>query len=216
MTTYRGAMVQAEGVVRTKGADQRDRVLAAAVDAIAERGPHRVTVRDIASRAGISPSHVLYYFGKRENILMETLCWSESVLSTQRAGELASAESATQKLVRFIELYLPVDARDVRWNLWNQVIAAPPRTPPTDQLVAEMEQVWVDDLQHVLSEGTATGEFRSVDVPELALRARLLMDGVASEVILGLPGRTAEWGVSYVRGWLAHELDVDGAAIHRG
>ena len=215
MTTYRGAMVQAERVVRTKGADQRDRVLAAAVDAIAERGPHRVTVRDIASRAGISPSHVLYYFGKRENILMETLCWSESALSTQRAGELASAESATQKLVRFIELYLPVDARDVRWNLWNQVIAAPPRTPPTDQLVAEMEQVWVDDLQHVLSEGIAAGEFRSVDVPELALRARLLMDGVASEVILGLPGRTAEWGVSYVRGWIADELGVDGAAIHR-
>lgn len=209
MTTYRGAMVQADRVVRTKGADQRDRVLAAAVDAIAERGPHRVTVRDIASRAGISPSHVLYYFGKRENILMETLRWSESELSIQRGSELVAAGSALQQLVRFVELYLPVDAGDVRWNLWNQVIAAPPRTAETDLLIAGLEQVWVDDLERILSEGVAAREFRNVDVTELALRARLLMDGVASEVVLGLPGRTAEWGVAYVRAWMADELGID-------
>jgi len=215
MTTYRGAVVQDEKVIRTKGADQRDRVLAAAVDAIADRGPHRVTVRDIASRAGISPSHVLYYFGKRENILMETLRWSEGELSIRRTEELAAAESATQKLLRFVQLYLPVDTRDVRWNLWNQVIAAPPRTPATDQLIADLEQIWVDDLQSILNGGVAAGEFRSVGVPELALRARLLMDGVASEVVMGLPGRTPQWGIDYIGAWLADELGFERPVIHR-
>lgn len=214
MTTYRGAPVEAERVVRTKGADQRNRVLAAAVDAIAERGPHRVTVRDIAARAGISPSHVLYYFGRRENILMETLRWSESELSTQRVRELDAADTSTQKLVRFVRLYLPTDPGDVRWNLWNQVIAAPPRTRETDEVIADLEQVWVDDLQGILTVGVATSEFDSVDVPGLALRTRLLMDGVASEVVLGLPGRTSEWAVEYVWGWLADELGFDRAAIH--
>ena len=216
MTTYRGAVVHAEKVVRTKGSDQRDRVLAAAVDAIAEHGPHRVTIRDIGARAGISPSHVLYYFGKRENILMETLRWSEGELSTRRTQELGAAGSVAQKLDRFVELYLPVDARDVRWNLWNQVIAAPPRTPETDQLIADLEQLWVDDLEGILSEGIAAREFRSVEVSELALRARLLMDGVASEVVLGLPGRTAGWAVDYIRAWMADEVGMDRPVIHRG
>ena len=215
MTTYRGAVVQDEKVIRTKGADQRDRVLAAAIDAIADRGPYRVTVRDIASRAGISPSHVLYYFGKRENILMETLRWSEGELSIRRTEELAATDSATQKLLRFVQLYLPVDTRDVRWNLWNQVIAAPPRTPATEQLIADLEQIWVDDLQSILTGGVAAGEFRSGGVPELALRARLLMDGVASEVVMGLPGRTPQWGIAYIGAWLAEELGFERPVILR-
>jgi len=197
--------------VGTKGSDQRDRVLAAAIEAIAERGPERVTVRDIASRAGISPSHVLYYFGRRDRILVETLRWSEEELTQRRHAELGRLRSPLKALRRFVALYLPVDAVDLRWNLWNQMSARPPTDPETVAMIGALEQEWVDDLVELVRNGQRIGVFGVSDPKPFALRARLLMDGVASEILLGLPGRSASWGIAFVSSALEMEL-----GIHRG
>jgi len=206
--SYVGAVTDTVRLVGAKGSDQRDRVLAAAIDAIAERGPDRVTVRDIASRAGISPSHVLYYFGRRDRILIETLRWSEEELTTRRRAELGRLRSPWRGVRRFIEPYLPVDAVDTRWNLWNQVIARPPTDPDTLALVAALEQEWVDDLARLVAAGVDDGSFTSVEPAPFALQARLLMDGVASDVVLGLPERSTKWGVGLVTRTFAAQLGV--------
>lgn len=194
--------------VGTKGSGQRDRVLAAAIEAIAERGPDRVTVRDIASRAKISPSHVLYYFGRRDRILVETLRWSEEELTQRRRAEFGRLRSPLKALSRFVALYLPVDAVDLRWNLWIQMIARPPTDPETLAMVEAMEQNWVDDLVELVRNGREVGAFSVSDPETFALRARLLMDGVASDILLGIPGRSASWGVAFVRSALETELGV--------
>jgi len=191
-----------------KGSDQRDRVLAAAIEAIAERGPDRVTVRDIAARAGISPSHVLYYFGRRDRILIETLRWSEEELKKRRRSELGRLHSPMKALRRFVALYLPVDAVDLRWNLWNQMSARPPTDPETLAMVGALEQEWVDDLVELIRDGNQRGEFAVSDPETFALRARLLMDGVASDILLGLPGRSSSWGVAFVNSALERESGV--------
>jgi AcrR family transcriptional regulator len=194
--------------VTTKGADQRCRVLAAAIEAIAERGPDRVTVRDISARAGISPSHVLYYFGRRDRILVETLRWSEEELTQRRREELARLRSPLKALHRFVTLYLPVDSGDLRWNLWNQIIARPPSDVETMAMVGALEQLWVDDLARLVTRGVEAGVFETADPAGLALRTRLLMDGTASDIVLGVPGRTTSWGVRLVTSALEAELGV--------
>jgi AcrR family transcriptional regulator len=191
-----------------KGVDQRARVLRAAIEAIAERGPERVTIRDIAARADISPSHVMYYFGRRDRILVETLRWSEEELSVRRRSELGPLRSPAKALRRFVRLYLPTATEDLRWNLWHQIIARPPTDAQTLTLVAALEQEWVDDLDVLVREGADAGEFAVDDPAEFALRARLLMDGVASDIVLGLPGRTPTWGVGLVTAALEKELGV--------
>jgi AcrR family transcriptional regulator len=201
----------AKGAVRklgAKGSEQRDRVLAAAIEAIAERGPDRVTVRDIASRAGISPSHVLYYFGRRDRILIETLRWSEADLTQRRRAELGRLRSPLKALRRFVALYLPVDAVDLRWNLWNQLVARPPTDPETLAMVGALEREWVDDLVELVRNGRETGAFSVSDPEAFALHARLLMDGVANDIVLGLPGRSASWGVAFVSSALESDLGV--------
>ncbi len=191
-----------------KGADQRDRVLAAAIEAIAERGPERVTVRDIASRAGISPSHVLYYFGRRDRILIETLRWSEAELARRRRAELGRLRSPRNALRRFVALYLPQGGVDLRWNLWSQLTARPPTEAETLAMVGALEQAWVDDLAGIARKGRELGAFEVRDPEAFALRARLLMDGVAGDVLLGVPGRSAAWGIAFVRRALEAELGV--------
>jgi AcrR family transcriptional regulator len=194
--------------VGAKGSERRDRVLAAAIEAIAERGPDRVTVRDIASRAGISPSHVLYYFGRRDRILVETLRWSEEELTQRRRAELGRLRSPLKLLRAFVALYLPVDAVDLRWNLWNQLVARPPSDPETVAMVGAMEREWVTDLVELVRNGCDAGAFAVSDPEAFALYARLLMDGVANDITLGLSGRSAAWGVAFVTSALERELGV--------
>lgn len=194
--------------ITSKGADQRARLLKAALDAIAEQGPDAVTVRDIAARAGISPSHVLYYFGSRDQILVETLRWSEEDLADKRRAELARLRAPSRALRRFIELYLPANALDVRWNLWHQVIARPPSDAATLALIGELEQGWVDDLAALVRDGQQRGTFGPVDAESFALRARLLMDGAAGDIVLDLPDRSRTWAVGFVDSTLQGELAV--------
>jgi AcrR family transcriptional regulator len=211
MTAYARS---ANGVARpvgTKGSDQRDRVLAAAIEAIGEHGPDRVTVRDIASRAGISPSHVLYYFGRRDRILAETLHWSEEELAQRRRTELGRLRSPVKALRRFVALYLPADAVDLRWNLWTQMVARSPTDSETLEMAKTVVQGWVNDLAELVRVGGKDGAFTVADPDAFALRARLLMDGVANEILLGIPGRTPSWGVALVTSALEMELKV-----HRG
>jgi AcrR family transcriptional regulator len=207
-TTYARPAKDVMRTVGTKGSEQRDRVLAAAVEAIAERGPDRVTVRDIASRAGISPSHVLYYFGRRDRILVETLRWSEEELTQRRRAELGRLRSPLKALRGFVALYLPVDAVDLRWNLWNQLVARPPSDPETVAMVGAMEREWIEDLVELVRKGCDAGVFAVSDPEAFALHARLLMDGVANDIILGLSGRSAAWGVAFVTSALERELGV--------
>ncbi|MEV4189102.1 TetR family transcriptional regulator, partial [Streptosporangium canum] len=70
--------------------DVRAHVLRAALLAIDEVGPERLRVRDIAERAGMSSGHVMYYFGKRDRILVSTLLLSEDELAERRTAELAT------------------------------------------------------------------------------------------------------------------------------
>lgn len=54
-------------------AERRSAILAAARDALSERGVDEVTLRDISERVGLAKSNVLRYFDTREAIFLEVL-----------------------------------------------------------------------------------------------------------------------------------------------
>jgi len=177
--------------------EARNRVLAAAREAISAGGPEKVTVRDIARRAGMSPGHVMYYFGRRERILIETLLLSEQDLAETRSVRLARHRDPWLAVRSFIDLYLPQQATDIRWNLWTQMYARPPRDAESRERLTAVEQHWSRDLTELVRTGSATGRFRASgpeDRPEdAAFRLCKLLDGLALEVILDYPGRDTRW-----------------------
>jgi AcrR family transcriptional regulator len=187
--------------------DQRRRVLLAAVDAFAERGAD-VRLKDISDRVGMSPGHILYYFGRKDRVLLETLRWSESELAEQRSAELARFRSPWRAIERFVELYLPVSASDPRWNLWAQVSVRPVTDAEGQAQVAELEQGWINDLAGWAERGAASGAFAEVDAGAFALRWVLLMNGVAEQVRLQVPGHDERWARRYTLGGMASELGV--------
>jgi AcrR family transcriptional regulator len=188
--------------------DQRRRVLLAAVDAFAERGADGVRLKDISERVGMSPGHILYYFGRKDRVLLETLRWSESELADQRRAELARLRSSWRVVERFVDLYLPVSATDPRWNLWAQVSARPPADELGQLQVAELETGWTDDLAGCVARGVKEKTFRRVDANDFALRYVLLMNGAADQVRLQVPGHDAKWARAYTLAEMAADLGV--------
>jgi AcrR family transcriptional regulator len=173
----------------------RARVLRAALEAFEELGPDRVRVQDIAERAGMSSGHVMYYFGDRDRILMDTLLLSEESLAERRERAVAKADEAAEAIERVTRLYLPTGPRDVRWALWAQAFARPPSDPQTRERLRGWSDGWAECIGRLLG-----GE------PEhrvAATRYCRLMDGLALEVLLGASGRGRAWAVDEARAALA-------------
>lgn len=145
---------------------------------IVERGLEAVSMRDIADRAGMSPGHVLYYFDSKDALLFAALRWSEEDLALRRHASIERARSREAAIKRFCEWYLPDDAKDPRWHLWMQVYSRPPRDDTSRRALLDLGEGWIADLAAI------------VDSTEVAERACSLMDGLALDVLLGLPGRT--------------------------
>ncbi len=76
--------------------EQRRRLVAAATEAILEKGLSCVTLADIANHAGIAPGSVNFYFSSKEELLRETLkaATEEFYLSLWTAVEQAGPAAA--------------------------------------------------------------------------------------------------------------------------
>lgn len=184
----------------------RAKVLRAAMEAIAEVGPDRVRVQDVADRAGMSTGHVMYYFGRRERILVDTLLLGEADLGVQRDRRVAAASDVWEALDRIVRLYLPSGPDDVRWKLWAQLIARPPQDDETLRAFGAVIDSWAQALRDVVARGAEAGTVRCADPTTLAYRTCRLMDGYSLEVLLGTPGRTRAWAVREVRAALEESL----------
>lgn len=176
----------------------RAKVLDAALLAAAEAAPGPVRVADIAARAGMSPGHVMYYFKRRDRIVVETLLYAEQDLARRRDHRLARSVDPHQALRMLVSLYLPTSRSDPRWRLWTQLLASPPVDRATRDAFAQITDSWSSSLAAVIQRGCREGSMTCTDPPSTAYRLCRLMDGYALEVLLGTPGRGSRWAVRAV------------------
>ncbi|MFD8596296.1 TetR/AcrR family transcriptional regulator [Kitasatospora sp. NPDC059646] len=174
----------------------REEVYAAARAAIAEHGLARLTMAGLGQQLGMSAGHLLYYFGSKDQLLLETLRWSETQLGERRTRELARRDlPVLERLGRYVDLYLPEGPGDPRWILWIEVWSRSPGTAELRQGQLDIETPWQDDLTALITEGLATGVLAPVGgVPaaERAAQLRALLDGLAVPLAIGLPATSRE------------------------
>ncbi len=163
--------------------DIRERVLAAAMDAIAERGMARLRMEDVGRRVGMSPGHILYYYRSKQQLLLETLCWSEDGLAGQRARELPALPTALERLERFIAIYLPTGARQANWLLWLQVWALAPEDAEAAKVTNAQQARWAGDLAEIVEHGRAQGEFASDDPWAFAHEFLAVLRGLSLHIL---------------------------------
>ncbi|GGZ48295.1 transcriptional regulator [Streptomyces inusitatus] len=175
---------------RRNVAPPREAVLAAAMATIAEHGLDRLTMAGLGRDVGMSSGHLLYYFRTKDELLLRTLEWSESLLGAKRAALLSGPGSAAERLAAYVGLYVPDGPGDPHWSLWLEVWNRSQAAGAEDARARQgaIEAAWHGDLVALLAEGIARGEFRAVDPDRHATRLRALLDGFSVHVAVGLPG----------------------------
>ncbi|MEV7618445.1 TetR/AcrR family transcriptional regulator [Streptomyces sp. NPDC089799] len=178
----------AGGVRARKNAPPREEVLAAAMATIAERGLDGLTMAGLGRQVGMSSGHLLYYFRTKDELLLQTLEWSEAALGLERRALLSRRGTVADRLAAYVDLYVPEYARDPHWTLWLEVWNRSQNAGPEErERQAAIEGAWHRDLVALLAEGISRGEFRQVDAERVAARARALLDGFSIQLAVGLP-----------------------------
>ncbi|MEV6393169.1 TetR/AcrR family transcriptional regulator [Streptomyces sp. NPDC051907] len=182
-------------------------MLAAAMATIAERGLDGLTMAGLGREVGMSSGHLLYYFRTKDELLLQTLEWSENRLGAERSALLSRQAPAAERLDAYVELYVPDGPRDPHWTLWLEVWNRS-QTAPDDARArqAAIEGAWHRDLVALLAEGISRGDFRPVDADRFATRLRAVLDGFSVHVAVGIPGTDRGRVLVHVREFLAESL----------
>lgn len=162
----------------------REQVLAAALEMVAAEGLGKLTIAALAARLETSGGHLLYYFGTRDGLLLETLRWSEAEYAAERAPVLeraASGRVGVEAVVEFAGVYLARDERDPRWQLWLELWARAPYHPELAEAQRGLDAAWHTDLSGLL----AAVDPAVADPEQVSERLRAMWDGFSIGIITG-------------------------------
>ena len=166
----------------------REQVLETTLEMVAEEGLAKVTMAALARRLGTSGGHLLYYFGTRNLLLLETLRWSEHQYAVQRAPIVEAAVTRgsheppdPEPVVAFADVYLPLDERDPRWLLWLELWARAPYDAELAAAQRDLDDEWHADLVALL--GAVLPDLPDRDGSSTRLRA--MWDGFAIGIVNG-------------------------------
>ncbi|MEK9521239.1 TetR family transcriptional regulator [Streptomyces venezuelae] len=174
---------------------------------IAERGLDGLTMAGLGRQVGMSSGHLLYYFRTKDELLLQTLEWSEGRLGAERSALLSRPGTARERLDGYVDVYVPDGPRDPHWILWLEVWNRSQNADADARIrQAAIEGAWHRDLVAILAEGVSRGEFRPVDPDRFATRTRALLDGFSVHVAVGVPGTGREQVLSHVREFIEQDL----------
>ncbi|MDX2295566.1 MULTISPECIES: TetR/AcrR family transcriptional regulator [Streptomyces] len=159
------------------------------MDTVAARGLDGLTMAGLGRQVGMSSGHLLYYFRTKDELLLQTLEWSEGRLGAERGALLSRPGTCRERLDGYVDVYVPDGPRDPHWTLWLEVWNRSQNADADARArQAAIEGAWHRDLVAILAEGVSRGEFRPVDPDRFATRMRALLDGYSVHVAVGLPG----------------------------
>jgi AcrR family transcriptional regulator len=170
---------------------RRQEILEAAVEVIAERGVCGTRIADIAERGGTSAPLVLYYFESKDKLLTDALAFAEDRFYLAVFAELTDLETASERLVRLIELTCGHESiadilrEDVAlWiELWSRAI----RDEAAGRKRAALDRRWRRTIADIVREGQVSGEFVDIDPDKFSMLLTSLLDGMVLQHMLNDP-----------------------------
>ena len=150
--------------------DLRQTLLAAAVDAIAEFGPARLSLRELARRAGVSHAAPAHHFGNKAGLL--------TAVAAEGYHLLADALTAAQQAGDFLDTGVAYVRFAVDHRAHFEVMYRPDLYHPDDQAVAAARQRAADALYGGVGTVTDTRTDSGIDLAGAA--AWCLVHGFAT------------------------------------
>jgi AcrR family transcriptional regulator len=199
---------------RRLDAVRRPQILATATDLVRERGLWSVRISDVAKRAQLSPTSVVYYFGTKDELFADAITRADDMFYEPVLEELAQLATAAERLARLL-----VRSSTSDWVLWIDLWVYARHHPDTAAAQQRFHRRWRQTIEDIVRQGMAAGEWIVENPADVAQRLSALTNGLAVHMVLGDPDHTPERYVSMSLTAAALELGcelqhlVDAAAI---
>jgi AcrR family transcriptional regulator len=168
-----------------RGERRRRQIIDAALAEIRAQPVADVQLSAIAARAGLGPSHCLYYFGSRDGVLVAAVAHAEQQLAAGRGERLEAIADPGRRLAAFVGAYLPDDAHDPVWKLWFEGWLRSTSQSEFGEVGSQADQRWLDDLTGCLEHLTANGGSLPEPAATFARRFLFFLDGLAAHILAG-------------------------------
>ncbi len=182
---------------------RRAELIAATLQSLAERGPGAASVRDVASRAGVSPGLLRHHFGSFSNLLAEAygqvVARVDAALdgAVHAAGDGAEARMQAFLQASFSEAIVNGELLSAWLAFWSLV-----RVDPA--IAAKHGETYVAYRQRLegLLEDLAEARGRKLDLRPAAIGLSALLDGLWLELCLDPDSYTRAEAVEIARRWV--------------
>ena len=189
--------------------DRREQLIAAAARVLVRDGSAGMRVRDVAVEAGVSTGIVHYYFGSKDEILVDALRWAIGK-PAERFAELRRDGDHLRVLATLLEVSLPHPGvlfdEYVLWlELWTAVTHDPALQPLCEELAADYRE----ELVKLVREGTSAGAFHPIAAPdEVAERISAMVDGLCFRSVVGYSWTPLERVRAMLRAFACEQLGI--------
>lgn len=191
--------------------ERRAQLAAAARQVLLERGAVGLRVKDVAERAGMAPSTVLYYYPELEQLLLEVSRAATDRFAESRARAVRELDDPVAQLRLAIRLGVPTGPDDEESRLLYELDALTGTSPAFAALSTSYFDRQADLYESVIAAGAAAGSMRVAAPVEAVARGLVaLEDGLGLQVVLGHPSIDS---AAAERILLAHAEAMTGARL---
>lgn len=187
---------------------RRPQILATATELVREMGLWNVRISDVARRAGMSPTSVVYYFGTKDQLFADAIKAADDVFYTQVEEILGELDRALDRMA-----WLMVRSSTSDWLLWMDLWVYTRHHPETAMMQRGFHHRWRQAIEDVVHYGNETGEWEADDPKGIAQRLSALTDGLAVHMVLNEPDHTRERYVEMALVAVSLELGCELSAL---
>jgi AcrR family transcriptional regulator len=146
--------------------------------AMAQQGAQQISLRGIAKELGVSPALLVYHFGSKDNLLIETMHWAlvSTVHRIQR--KIADIEDPEALLTALMDAVFvgPRENRDFHL-IYMDLVQYAVRHESFGTLTALLHRHINDTYALMIRQGVETGVFEAADVDLAAQHVRAIVEG---------------------------------------
>ena len=147
--------------------------------AIGEKGVHRVSLQEIADRAGVSKGIILYHFGTKDRLMLATMEWVLQRNAERIRMAIATETDPERQVLVMIEvIFRNADANRRFYLTYLDLLDHGARVAEFSKLSATFRPIVNSLYADVVRNGTSAGVFTVEDVDEAAYTLRAIVDGL--------------------------------------
>ncbi|MDH3293836.1 MAG: TetR/AcrR family transcriptional regulator [Acidimicrobiia bacterium] len=151
----------------------------AAYDLIGKKGVHRVSLQEIADRAGTSKGNVLYHFKTKDGLILRTFEWVLSRTGDRIHDAIRRETSSRRQVSLMIDaIFVDPEANRRFYLAYLDLLGHATRMAEFEAVAAAFRSIVDSAYAQLIERGVSESVFRVDDVGEAAGIVRAIIDGL--------------------------------------